>query len=255
MRHGAAWSVFKDPRVMPLRLSQAAAFAAIASLVASPLSAADHRSGLMPVVAGELGSNAANAHQYWGGHYGHGGNHIDEGDVIAGVLVIGAIAAIASAAGHAGHDNDYRYPQSYPQQYPVPERPYDYRTAPADTRYDSSRGLDRAVDTCVREIERDSRVNSVDGVARSDTGWRVSGQLAGGEPFTCAISSDGRIETIERDPRGALNDRQWDDQRYAAARQAQDGAAAPSYPGEQMGGEAAEGYGASEAGQVPDLPG
>ena len=101
-----------------------------------------------------------------------------------------------------------------------------------------SRGIDRAVDMCAREVERNGQVETVDSVNRTGQGWAVTGQLRTGAPFTCSIGPDGRIEGVDFGARGAqVEDRQWDDDRYAAARAAQDGTGTPAYPGGPLPGD------------------
>jgi hypothetical protein len=219
---------------MFFRLASAGAFAAAASMAAAPLAAAEFPRLAPQSAAGVLSTNGVNADN----HRWHRRDRIDGGDVVAGVLVIGAIAAIASAA-KSNRDREYRYPQ----RYPAPDRPYDYRSGPTDWRSGDSRGLDRAVDMCARELERTARVDTVDAVERNGYGWRVTGRLGNGDAFTCSIGNDGRIEAIDTGNRGAANDRQWDDDRYAAARAAQDGAVAPAYPGGPLPGEDIDGDG------------
>lgn len=214
---------------MFFRFASTSALVAAASMAAAPLSAAEFPHLAAQPLAGVLGTNAVNADN----HRWHRRDRIDGGDVVAGVLVIGAIAAIASAASKSNEVR--RYP--YPERYPAPDRPYDYRSGPTDSRYGDSRGLDRAVDMCAREIERTSRVDTVDGVERNGDGWRVTGRLGNGDAFTCSIGNDGRINSIDTGDRGAANDRQWDDDRYAAARAAQDGSAVPAYPGGPLPGD------------------
>ncbi len=159
-------------------------------------------------------------------------NRVDVGDVVAGVLIIGGIAAIANAAKrerYRDRNGDWRYPDNR-----------DYRSG--DYRDDAgSRGLDRAVEQCVAEIERDQRVQRVDSVDRDGNGWRVTGSLYNGAGFTCSIGEDGRIENLDTggqaDPyrsgeagsdygapedrpyqEGGSDDRQWDDDRYSSER-------------------------------------
>ena len=137
---------------------------------------------------------------------------VDAGDVIAGVLVLGTIAAIAGAASsNRNRDRDRRY------------RTRDYRS-------NESSELNRAVNNCVGTIERDVRVDSVDNVSRVGNGWRISGSLYNGESFTCRAGNNGRVDGVDygRAFEGAgyqgggapsTSDRQWSDDRYAAARQ------------------------------------
>jgi hypothetical protein len=231
---------------MLFRFASASALVAAASMASAPVAAAEFLPLAPPAVAGELSTNGVNAHN----HRWHRRDRIDGGDVVAGVLVIGAIAAIAGAATKADRDRGYRYPERYP--YPAPTRPYDYRSGPTDSRYEDGRGLDRAVDMCTRELERSARVDTVDAVSRNGDGWRVSGRLDSGRSFTCSVGDNGRIEAIDADDRGAVNEDQWDDDSYAAARQAQDGASVPPYPGGPLPDSGTDG-GDSQDG--PEFPG
>lgn len=150
-------------------------------------------------------------------------NTIDAGDVIGGILVIGAIAAVASAV---SKPQEPRYPAPYPS-----------RTGYTTGSDVAGRGIDNAADMCVREIERDARVNSVDSVERSGSGWRVTGTLFDGNGFTCRIGPDGRFDGVEYSQRASVqglyrpqDDRQWSDDRYAAAwGNADPGAPPPEY--------------------------
>ena len=178
-------------------------------------------------------------------HYRHRGPGL--GDVLTGVLIIGGIAAIADRAKRADdrryRDRDWRYPE--------PRRD--------NARWDDERGIDRAVSMCVEEIERDQRIETVDRANRTPRGWEISGTLASGEGFSCVIGEDGRIENVDFGQREswredgdrddefarAPDDRQWDDDRYAAERSRLDRQAAapadngpqPAYPGGPIDGE------------------
>ena len=225
------------------------AAAATASLAATPVAAADlpvspSRSA---VAVDHYDADAQNADRYRGYRYRgyRHRNRVDAGDVIAGVAVIGAIAAIASAA-NKNRDRDRYRDRRYPASYPS---------------YDRTSGLDRAVDQCVREIERDARVGDVDGVDRTGSGWRVTGSLYNGDGFTCSIGNDGRIDGIDYGQRGfsgagygteptysGEDDRQWDDAAYTQARAnagyaepaaspTPDSQSQPAYPGGPVAGE------------------
>jgi len=232
---------------MLVRFASAGALLVAASMAATPLAAAEFPRTVAPVSAGVLSTNGVNSQdRRW-----HRRDRVDGGDVVAGVLVIGAIAAIASAANKAERDREYRYPQGYPARVPS----YDYRGGSVDSRYDQGRGIDRAVDMCAHEVERNSRVESVDGVERSGDGWRVIGRLANGDPFACSVGSDGRIGAVDYGSRGAATDRQWDDDRYEAARAAQDVTAAPSYPGGPVGEEVDGDDGRYDTAETPDFEG
>lgn len=238
---------------MPLttRIAGAAALLAAASMavpataVELPLTSA--RSSLPVTAAWDADDQTAANHRYRG-YRRHRG--VDAGDVIAGVVILGTVAAIASAASRNSRDRDYRdRDYRYRNDYPYRDRPYQYRPYRGDSRSPDSNGISRAVDLCAREIERDRRIESVDSVDRLADGWRVDGALAGGEGFTCRIGNDGRVEDLDYGQRrwnGANEasgaDRQWDDEAYARARQAQDAQPAPAYPGGPVDGDLATDY-------------
>lgn len=175
------------------------------------------------------------------------------GDVIAGVLIIGAIAHVAKAATR----DDRR------------DRERDYRR---DAQWDDERGIDRAVQMCVDAVERDRRVETVERADRTARGWMVEGTIFNGDRFNCSIDENGRIDRIDfggpdagyeyddpeyaKDYEGAEyrdddrayetdvrddDDRQWDDDRYASewSRVDRDGqspdlSSEPSYPGDPV---------------------
>ena len=218
------------------RFASATALISAFSMAATPASAAplpvDQRGSPNPVASQGWDVRHETANNYrdyrrWGRHRGGG---IDTGDVIAGVLILGGIAAIASAASNSSkrQRDAERYPD-YPdrdyrgQDYPSRDRPYDYRGDRDDrSRYSDGRGMDRAADMCVREVERRERVEDVDNVARTADGWRVEGSLRNGREFSCEIGNDGRISDVrlDRSIAGAgSDDRQWQDEDYARARE------------------------------------
>lgn len=216
------------------RFAAAAGLAAALSMAAMPAAAAELPAGTARAsIPTDLAWNAddVNADRYRGYRYRrHRG--VDAGDVLAGVLILGGIAAVASAASKSSRDQRYR-DRDYR------DRPYDYRSNPRDSRTTNTGGLNRAVDMCVREIERDVRVDQVNSVDRDGTGWLVTGSIYNGEGFSCRIDANGRIDGINFGrarqydaPLSQAEDRQWDDDTYARARQgAVDGGAAAAYPG------------------------
>ncbi len=143
----------------------------------------------------------------WGGRggWGHRGD-VDGGDILAGILIIGGIAAIASAASKANKNRDARDTDVY--------RDRDYRTdrdtAPRygerDERpsWQEGRGIDGAVNSCVSEVERSQRVDTVESVDRDGQGWKVQGRVATGRVFACSIDGDGRIRSVTVDGHAAL---------------------------------------------------
>jgi hypothetical protein len=230
---------------MFFRFASAAALAATASMVAAPLAAADlprvssHAAIATP---GVFDANSANASDH---HRWRHRDRVDAGDVVAGVAVVGVLAALASAVSKQSKRDRART-----EGYPYPERPYDYR-APTGLRYGDSGGIDRAIDTCAHDVERNGAIDTIDTVERTGTGWRVAGRTRGGSPFNCSIGNDGRIEGVDSGRSGAAQDQQWGDERYAAAREAQDGAVAPAYPGGPLPGEGAD-DGRYDTSQAPD---
>lgn len=221
------------------RVSVGAALVASLSMATSPVLAAD-----LPVSHGQSRVAQANVAQ-WDAEATNVERHrrwrhrdrIDGGDILAGVLILGGIAAIASAA---SDDNDRR------------ERvrdDYRYREN-RDSGYRSSNGgagIDRAVDMCLAEIERDVRVDEVGNVARTGDGWVVSGRLYNGDGFECRIDQNGRIADVyysgDQASAAQAEDGQWSDEEYAEARRRAErpdyGAddAQPAYPGGPVDGE------------------
>jgi len=194
----------------------------------------------LPAAAVELPTPADHAASAYEGDIAH--NHrwgrgwrrdrVDAGDVLAGVLILGTVAAIASAASK-DNDREERVPPP-----PYRDDSYGYET---NTYERDGRGLDRAVDMCVDEIERgQDRVAGVDGANRNGEGWTVSGALEGGAGFTCRIDNMGRIRAIDiggaRADYAPAENNQYADDVYARARVAQGGAA--GQPGVMVEGEA-----------------
>ncbi len=213
------------------RISTLTALAAALAMAAPPAAAADLPLGGAPALhAASEGTVLGNYRDRRHRHYRHRGRDrgIDAGDVIGGVVILGAIAAIASAASRnrdSDRDGGYRYDRR-----PVPEQArYPDRQQP--------RGLSRAEEMCVDQVERDrGRVASVDGSARDPQGWLVSGELERGGVFSCRIGNDGRITDIRIDYDAAgsstvYDDRQYDGDTYARARaeQRSQGSGVPSY--------------------------
>ena len=233
-----------------VRVSTLAALAAGAALVATPAAALD-----LPQPASPHRSvSGLELEQAGWGRQRHRDNGISTGDVLAGVLVIGAIAAIAGAASNDARD-DRRYPD------PVRE--------PARGNYPASSGLDRAVEMCVDEVERGrQRVDTVDDATRDARGWRVAGVLDNGAPWDCRIDNDGRIREVSLPQTqgydaystadSARYDGQLSDDTYARARAAQrySGSAAASerytYPSTEAPN---PGYAAPDYSAQPAYPG
>lgn len=194
----------------------------------------------------------------WRGRRGwrrHRHRGVDGGDVLAGVLVLGGIAAIASAASNNNRRRDRDVVIVERDRVRDDDRRYDYRPENRRTTTRGSAngsGIDNAVSMCLNTIERDVRVDSVDGASRVAQGWIVTGSLFDGSGFACEIDNSGRISNIDYGrgfgsgaavggPALAQANGQWSDDRYADARA--DMGADPGYA-------APTGFGQEEA---PDL--
>ena len=223
--------------------SRLAASAALLSLIATPALAAQAqvptgRPGPVAAhAAWEPGQDNAARHRDWGDyrgyrHHRHGG--VDAGDVIAGVLILGGIAAIASAASKNKRDTSARDEGDYPQR--DYRGPYDrdnqgYRDGYQGQAY-GSYGLDRAVDICTGEVERDAEIDSVEGVDRNASGWLVNGRLRDGRSFSCSIDASGKVRGLNYgSPTSASRGGQWNDDDYDMARRRADDQAEPDEDG------------------------
>lgn len=200
------------------RLSAAAASVAALSMLATPVAAVELPRSAPAIYKGDIANG-------WGRHRHR--DRVDAGDVLAGVLILGTIAAVASAASKNNRS----------ERYPAPREPYPRdRQGYRDNSYNydgDGRGLDRAVDMCVDQVERgQDRVGTVDGANRTADGWTVSGALESGAGFTCRIDNDGRIRDVDiggysAAAAGPVEDRQYSDDVYAKARMSQ-GSVAPT---------------------------
>lgn len=155
----------------------------------------------------------------WGGRGGRGWrrrDRVDAGDVLLGAVVIGGVLAIANSERRREREREVVVIDRDPREGDADrDRREDRRTGSA--------GLDNAVDMCLDRIERDVRVDTVDNVQRTASGWQVTGAIFNGAQFDCRIGNDGRIDTITYDgtfgvSSASADDGQWDDQSYAAAR-------------------------------------
>lgn len=207
------------------RISSAALMAAALSMVNTPAFATDFKESSPSVRAASFpavqqwDADSQNVENYrWGRYGGYGGryhrrNRVDAGDVIAGVLILGSIAAVASAASKANRQTR--------ESYPYPRRR-------GSSGYTGDQNINSAVNNCMREIERDVRVDNVDSVYRSGNGWAVTGTIYNGDSFTCNVGSNGSIDSINygqrsfssqdnQSPVYQSQDNQWSDDRYAQA--------------------------------------
>ncbi|MCR9178987.1 MAG: hypothetical protein NXH71_01980 [Erythrobacteraceae bacterium] len=206
----------------------------------------------------------------WGGGWGGGWrrNRIGGGDVLIGAAIIGGAIAIASSNNRRQRDRDVVVVRDDNlRDRRDDDRRFDDRRV--ERRSTGASGLESAVDQCLTRIERDVRVDSVDNVERTGRGWMVSGALFNGSPFQCRIGNDGRIDGVDfnggfsdssqrdGDWRGApantyapRADGQWSDTRYADARLAMGGMAAPqAAPPENLA--APESFAAARPAQAP----
>ena len=208
---------------------------ATASMAASPLAAAEVPVAVSPApfagtsVGEQIEQSQVAQHRRYDRHRHHRYRHRRGpglGDVLTGVLIIGAISHVARAANR--DDRRYR------------DRDRDDRR---DVRWEDTRGIDRAVEMCVDAVETQDRVRDVERVDRTARGWQVEGQIASGDRFVCRIGPDGRIDALDlsggdrsaygeedddrrqdieyKDERedhddDRRGDDQWDDDRYAS---------------------------------------
>lgn len=131
-------------------------------------------------------------------------DRVDAGDVIAGIVLIGAIAAIAGSGNKAKErrerDADFRTDP--------PRRDDDYRGAPEPQAggqwVPGGNSLEsRAVDACSWAAEGslgdEARVGQIDGVNRDGDGWRVTGSVAAPNAmprdFACTYRN-GRVADV-----------------------------------------------------------
>lgn len=270
----------------PTKLTTGAALAAALTMAATPAAAVD-----LPYLGSsdvEVETGAAedqNQHRRYR-HRRHRDRGVDAGDVIAGVVILGAIAAIAGSGRDRDRDRDRNREVDYPER-------NDRRDRDERRTYDS-RGLDNASEMCVDQVERgDDRVDDISSARRTADGWRVAGTLTSGEGWNCWIDNDGRIRSIDfgaadnsyeanGDYRGSASAApagdQWNDDAYARARAGTRTAAdgeytyraeadytpdtngpQPAYPGgplpgEEGYGEAADNDGRYTTAQAPDFP-
>jgi hypothetical protein len=153
------------------------------------------------------------------GRRGYRRNRIDGGDVLIGAAIIGGALAIASSQRRRERDRDVVVVDRDQRFRDRDDRRFERR----DDRRTGSAGLDNAVDMCLTRIERDVRVDTVDNVARTASGWQVTGSIFNGARFDCRIGNSGQIDAIDYDGTFGVSsvgaaDGQWDDQSYAAAR-------------------------------------
>ena len=168
----------------------------------------------------------------WGRHRGWRRDRVDAGDVLIGAAIIGGIVAIANSNNRRERERDVV----------VVERDRDFRDRDRDIHYRDDRraaprgtgssGLDNAVNMCLDRIERDVRVDTVDNVERTASGWEVRGALFNRASFRCRIGNSGQIDDVDYGDGFATsaaprNDGQWDDQSYADARERVGGTVRP----------------------------
>jgi hypothetical protein len=134
----------------------------------------------------------------------HHRDRVDGGDILAGIVLIGAIAAIAGS-GKKDRDRDQRNDDV---RYDPDYRGEDYRAAPDAPQSGQwvpggNSAETRAVDACSwaaeGEVGTEARVGQIDGVTAEGNGWRVTGNVAAPEmmprDFACTYRS-GRVTEV-----------------------------------------------------------
>lgn len=201
--------------------------------------------------------NAASGYDCWRG-CGWGNDRrwrrdrVDAGDVILGAVLIGGIAALISSENRRERERDVVVVERDPY---IRDRDYrDDRRTPQ--RGASASGLDNAAAMCLDRIEREQRVETVDNVARTASGWQVTGAMASGGSFDCRIGNDGRIESVDYGEGVAASassaDGQWSEGSYAAARTALGGTVRPDMAVQETTVRVAQGSASSAPRAVSD---
>jgi hypothetical protein len=149
-----------------------------------------------------LATSVTPAYAGWGGGgWGHGrhhDDHIDAGDVIAGIFIIGAIAAIAG--GSKKRNRDRGYPQ---------DQGNDGLERGATQNRGKIASENEAVDACANAVEsrmgNTASVRDISEVKADSDGWDVEGTVekrsgwrdrsAQNEKFTCSVRF-GRVEHV-----------------------------------------------------------
>lgn len=146
-------------------------------------------------------AEARGRHHGWG-HRHH--DHVDAGDVIGGIFLIGAIAAIASAASKdRPRDRDDRYEPPYRDD-PRDDGYYEPEPREEPRPYGGGEAEARAGDACSWAAEGElgdgARVESVTGTEPANGGWYVTGTVAIPDgptrSFGCTYR-DGRVVDVE----------------------------------------------------------
>jgi hypothetical protein len=179
-------------------------------------------------------------------------DRVGAGDVILGAAIIGGIAAIISSENRRNREREVVVVER--DRY---IRDRDDRRPPRDDRRGGvTSGLDSAAAMCADRIERDVRIDSVDNVARTASGWQVNGATADGGSFECRIGNDGRIEAVDygESIAGAVapSSDQWSDDSYMAARNALGGTVRPDLAVRETTVPVAQGSVPSSAQRVSD---
>lgn len=185
------------------RSAACAALAGCALLAAEPALAAVETARAPQITA--AAAPTAGYGDDWGDDRGRGWGRgrgwrrddgISAGDVLAGVLVIGAIAAIASAASKADKAGDRADDSADYNDAPPP--PGD--TAGSVSDWSKGQALDRAVDACANAIDQgEAKVDTVDQADGYGDGFRVSGKTAAGKPWACETDRAGKIRDLSVD--------------------------------------------------------
>ncbi len=172
----------------------------------------------MPVMAADMGravsvqsettaipADVSDNHRRHRRHRRHRGR-VSGGDILTGIGILAGIAILADVASNSNKRDrrrerereQHRYPQPYPQDqrqsYPGSEQPN--RSA------GNGSDLGTAVNVCTQAAEsrasNNARVSEIRSVTRDGNGWRVEGELSGGNSrgFSCG-STNGQVDFIQ----------------------------------------------------------
>ena len=118
---------------------------------------------------------------------------LSTGEIVGGALVVGAIAAVAASA--ANNNRTSNPPVGMAPPPPAPSSAWADPNAapPAGGADDNDPNRDRAVESCVRQIELDGseKIDSIDSADPTSTGFTIHGVAVGNRTFACEVDPDG----------------------------------------------------------------
>lgn len=117
----------------------------------------------------------------------HRDNGPSTGAIVGTALAVGAVAAIAANAANNNRTSGPPVGQVPPP--PAPSAGWDA----TDTGHDNDPTRDRAVESCVRQIELDGseKIDTIETADPTSSGFTVHGKAVGDRTFACEVDLDG----------------------------------------------------------------